>query len=266
MPIFQRFPAALVRNSIDILNLRGRELSVQGWRFVREGDAGRRGICYNGGMNKAPTLFFDLDGTLIDSRGDIANSVNLTRRDYGLEPLPLAEVTQMVGNGARQLMLRAMPGFEDQIEALLANNKRQYAEHLVVHTTVYEGVREGLAELRAMGCRMAVTSNKTSELIPRILERLGLLQYFEVTVGGGDVPVLKPDPGLLFLAARRMGVDVRPTDWVVGDHYTDLAVGRHAGVRVCHCAYGFGQARGERFDVEVRDLREFAAHLRSLEG
>ena len=215
---------------------------------------------------RAPTLFFDLDGTLIDSRGDIAHSVNLTRADYGLPPLPLAEVTKMVGNGMRQLMLRAMPGHEDRIDELVANNRRQYESHLVVHTTVYPGVPEGLAALRALGCRMAVTSNKTSALIPKILDALGILHFFDVTVGGGDVPVLKPDPGLLFLAAERMGVPVLPTDWVIGDHYTDLEVGRRAGVRVCHCAYGFGQPRGERFDVEVGDLRAFADHLRGLLG
>lgn len=209
----------------------------------------------------APTLFFDLDGTLIDSRGDIANSVNLTRADYGLPPLPLEAVTGMVGNGARQLLLRAMPDHADQIEELLANNKQKYAENLVVHTFMYPGVPEGLAALKALGCRMAVTSNKTSVLIPRILETLGIRKYFDVTVGGGDVPELKPHPGLLYLAAERMGVDVRPTDWVIGDHYTDLEVGRHAGVRVCHCAYGFGNPRGERYDLQVTDLREFAARL-----
>ncbi len=207
------------------------------------------------------TLFFDLDGTLIDSRKDIANSVNLTRADYGLPPLPFEDITKMVGNGSRQLMLRAMPEFADKIDDLVENNRRQYIEHLVVDTFAYPGVKEGLAALRALGCKMAVTSNKTSSLIPKILEKLDLLQYFDVTVGGGDVPNLKPDPALLYLAAERMGVKVCPTDWVIGDHYTDLEVGRHAGIRVCHCAYGFGQPRGERFDVEVNDLREFAIYL-----
>ncbi len=212
-------------------------------------------------MNNAPTLFFDLDGTLIDSRGDIANSVNLTRADYGLPPLPLEDITKMVGNGMKQLMLRAMPDHADIIDELVANNKRQYAAHLVKYTFAYPGVAEGLAHLRALGCKMAVTSNKTSELIPQILEKLGILRYFDVTVGAGDVPVLKPDPGLLYLAAKRMGVEVRPTDWVIGDHYTDLEVGRHAGVNVCYCAYGFGQPRGEHYDLAVSDLTAFAAHL-----
>ncbi len=215
-------------------------------------------------MASAPTLFFDLDGTLIDSRGDIANSVNLTRADYGLPPLPLEEITAMVGNGVRRLMERALPDLEVDLAEAVERNRRHYENHLVVHTFSYPGVREALAELRAMGCRMAVTSNKTSVLIPRILERLDILRYFDVTVGGGDVPVLKPDPGLLYLAAKRMGVEVRPTDWVVGDHYTDLEVGRRAGLQVCHCAYGFGQPRGEPFQVEVNDLRDFAAHLRTL--
>lgn len=213
-------------------------------------------------MNDAPTIFFDLDGTLIDSRKDIANSVNLTRADYGLPPLSLDSITGMVGNGVRQLLLRAMPEHESEIEALLENNRRHYTAHPVVHTTMYPGVPEALKTLKEMGCRMAVTSNKTSSLIPRILEGLGILHYFDVTVGGGDVPVLKPDPGLLYLAAERMGVQVRPTDWVVGDHYTDLEVGRHAGVQVCHCAYGFGNPREERFDLRVKDLRDFADALR----
>ncbi|MBR5591842.1 MAG: HAD-IA family hydrolase [Kiritimatiellae bacterium] len=213
-------------------------------------------------MNDAPTIFFDLDGTLIDSRKDIANSVNLTRADYGLPPLSLDSITGMVGNGVRQLLLRAMPEHESEIEALLENNRRHYTAHPVVHTTMYPGVPEALKALKEMGCRMAVTSNKTSSLIPRILEGLGILHYFDVTVGGGDVPVLKPDPGLLYLAAERMGVQVRPTDWVVGDHYTDLEVGRHAGVQVCHCAYGFGNPREERFDLRVKDLRDFADALR----
>lgn len=215
-------------------------------------------------MNRIPTLFFDLDGTLIDSRRDIAASVNRTRADYGLPPLSFEQITGMVGNGSRQLMLRAMPEFAGRIDELVAANGRHYAAHPVVETSVYPGVAEGLAELRALGCRMAVTSNKTSVLIPRILERLGILKYFDVTVGGGDVPKLKPDPALLRLAAERMGVSLDPTDWVIGDHYTDLEVGRHAGIRVCRCAYGFGQPRGERFDIEVNDLREFAAHLRAL--
>lgn len=212
----------------------------------------------------SPTIFFDLDGTLIDSRGDIANSVNLTRADYGLPPLPLEAITKMVGNGARKLMERAMPDFADRLDELVANNKRQYADHLVERTYLYPGVAQALAELKAMGCRLAVTSNKTSELIPRILERLGVLAYFDVTVGGGDVPVLKPDPGLLHLAAERMGVAISPTDWVVGDNYTDLEVGRRAGLRVCRCAYGFGNPREETWEVEVDDLREFPAYLRQL--
>lgn len=210
----------------------------------------------------APTIFFDLDGTLIDSRKDIANSVNLTRADYGLPPLPLDSITGMVGNGVRQLLLRAMPDHAAEIDALQENNRAHYLANPVVHTTMYPGVPEALATLREMGCHMAVTSNKTSVLIPRILEKLGVLQYFDVTVGSGDAPKLKPDPALLYLAAERMGVPVRPTDWVVGDHYTDLEVGRHAGVQVCHCAYGFGNPREERFDLRVQDLRDFAATLK----
>lgn len=222
------------------------------------------GIWYTGSTMDAPTVFFDLDGTLIDSRKDIAASVNRTRADYGLPPLPLEAITGMVGNGVRQLLLRAMPEHEAQIEALVENNRAHYAAYPVVHTTMYPGVPEALAELKQMGCRLAVTSNKTASLIPRILEKLGILRYFDVTVGSGDVPVLKPDPGLLYLAAERMGVAVRPEDWVVGDHYTDLEVGRRAGVHVCHCAYGFGNPREERFDVRVNDLREFAAWVRAL--
>ena len=77
-------------------------------------------------------------------------------------------------------MLRAMPGFEDKIDEIVVNNRQQYATHLVHHTYLYPGVEDGLKALRALGCKMAVTSNKTSCLIPQILEQLGIAQYFDV--------------------------------------------------------------------------------------
>lgn len=204
------------------------------------------------------TFFFDLDGTLIDSRADIALSVNRTRADYQLPPLPLEEITGMVGNGMRQLMLRAMPDHTDIIDELMRSNKHYYAQDPVVHTTAYPGVAEALAQLRTLDCKIAVCSNKTSVLIPVILERLGLWQYIDVAVGGGDVEHLKPAPDLLLLAYQKLGVSRADEDWIIGDNYTDLAAGKTLNLHVCQCAYGFGNPRNETFEMQVKDLREFA--------
>ncbi len=206
-------------------------------------------------------LFFDLDGTLIDSRADIALGVNLTRADYGLPPLPLADVQKAVGNGMRQLMLRVMPDQADQIEDLMAANKRHYREHLVDKTYIYPGVADALKRLHALGHKMAVCTNKTSALVPLILKHLGIYDYFDTIVGGGDVPNLKPAPDLLYLASERMGSPITPADWVIGDNYTDMAAGESLNIHICQCTYGFGTPREIIPTIAVRQLTEFADYM-----
>ncbi len=212
----------------------------------------------------AGTALFDLDGTLIDSREDIALAVNLTRQDFGLAPHSLETVVSCVGEGVRVLIERAIPERPDLWERMLEHQRKHYLAHLLDHTVLYPGVREALGALRAAGWRIGVVTNKPGAVTRPILEGLGVLGCFDAVVGGGDCAALKPDPAPLHMAAARMGVSLVASDWMVGDHVTDLEAGARAGIRRCFCRYGFGEPRGATYEAAVDRLDEFPALAREL--
>ena len=202
-------------------------------------------------MNGAVLL--DLDGTLIDSRADLATGVNLTRRDLGLAPLPSAQIAGYVGDGVRKLLARALPECPGRLEEALALNHRHYCAHLLDETRLYPGTLEALTRLGEAGWLLAVVTNKPRSFTDLILAGLGVAPLLAAVVGGGDCPALKPDPAPLHLALDACGA--RPeVSWMVGDHCTDLEAGRRAGLLRCYCAFGFGEPRGEAWDLEVSGL------------
>ena len=206
-------------------------------------------------------VFFDLDGTLIDSRADLALAVNLTRRDYGLPSLPIAQVVGYIGEGVRVLVSRSLPERPDLMEEAVVRTRAHYGNHLLDHTTLYSGVKEGLARLGAQGWKLAVVTNKPREAIRPILAGLGVAHLFDALAGGGDASVLKPDPALIRVAAARLGLVDLTGCWMAGDHFTDLEAGRRAGIRRCFCRYGFGDPREEPYDLAVDSLVELSEHL-----
>lgn len=203
------------------------------------------------------TALFDLDGTLIDSREDLALAVNLTRQDFGLAPKSVEAVVSCVGEGVRILIQRAIPERPDLWEEMLVHQRKHYGDHLLDRTTLYPGVKETLQALGDAGWKLGVVTNKPSAATLRILEGLGMLGFFDAVVGGGDCPALKPDPAPLLLAAQRMGVELAPQDWMVGDNFTDLEAGARAGLRRCFCRYGFGDLRDAGYDVAVDRFSQF---------
>ena len=100
-------------------------------------------------------IFLDLDGTLIDSRADLATAVNRTRRELGLPELPAAQVVSYVGEGMRQLVMRAMPELPGRLDEATARARAHYGAHLLEQTTLYPGVAEGLRLLGALGWQRA---------------------------------------------------------------------------------------------------------------
>lgn len=205
---------------------------------------------------------FDLDGTLIDSREDLALAVNLTRQDFGLLPKSTPEVVACVGEGVRALIERAIPEKPELWKAMLECQRAHYLAHCLDNTKLYPGTAEMLATLRAEGWRLAVVTNKPGPVTRHILDGLGILPYFGAVVGGGDCPLLKPDPAPLLLAASQMGVTLDASDWMVGDNFTDLEAGRRAGIRRCFCRFGFGDARDETWDAEVGNPLEIKEELK----
>lgn len=187
-------------------------------------------------------LIFDLDGTLVDSRADLAAAVNHVLRGSGLPELSEAVVAGYVGDGARRLLQRAVgtaPGvdLDDALRRFLA----YYGAHLLDRTRAYPGIPETLAAVAARGITQAVLSNKPAAMSRTILEGLGLSRFFAAVLGGDSLPAPKPDPA----GVRRLCAETgAPPSAVllVGDSPVDLQTARAAGVGFCGVTWGFAAA------------------------
>ncbi len=204
-------------------------------------------------------IVFDLDGTLIDSRLDLAAAVNSMRTSFELEPLQTERIVKFVGNGVSTLVRRAVADASIDFPEALRRMKKFYSDHLVDSTGLYPGVAQGLAALREKGCKLAVLTNKPEPPARRILELLGVEKYFERIIGGdGDYP-LKPDPEALVALMRDFEVSPDET-FMVGDSDTDMETARRAGVRAIYAAYGFGDPREETFAFRAETFEDVLRH------
>lgn len=199
---------------------------------------------------------FDLDGTLIDSREDLANAVNLMRAEFGLEPLPLATVVSFVGDGMRKLVERALKGETVCVDGAIAAMKDAYRLNLVERTTLYPGVFDGVYALKDAGWTLAVISNKPTEFCRIILDRFRIEMAFSHVIGGGPEFPLKPDPSSLNFILESAKAQASAS-WMVGDNHTDLEAGARAGMKKCYAAYGFGDIQGKAYDLKAAKFSDF---------
>jgi len=190
-------------------------------------------------------VIFDLDGTLIDSRLDLAHSVNAALRHIGRPTLHDDIIGSYVGDGAPILMQRALGG-EAVDEAIVRQGLQfflsYYREHKLDHTTVYAGIREALAAIQSTSNgnprKMAVLSNKPVGPSRAIVEALGLGPFFTQIYGGNSFATKKPDPE----GARKLLEEngVRPEETaIVGDSHVDVETGCNAGLWTVGVSYGF---------------------------
>ena len=209
-------------------------------------------------------LIFDLDGTLIDSKLDLAHSVNATRAYMGMDPLAHDLVSSYVGNGAPVLIRRALgdAATETDVERALDFFIRYYAQHCLDYTALYSGVRQALDRLKDAGMPLSVLTNKPVKISHRIIAGLGLTEHFFQVYGGNSFDRKKPDPvGIVTLMAES-GVAPAQT-FMVGDSAVDILTARNAGVRSCGVTYGFQPEsfRDTPPDIIVDDLDAFARQL-----
>ena len=185
-------------------------------------------------------VVFDLDGTLVDSRRDLADSTNEMLAGYGAAPLETDEVTGMVGEGAKVLVARAIAaaGVAAPVDEALNRFRAAYDRRLLVYTRPYPGIPEVLAYAR-QHASLAVLTNKPEAPSRRLLLGLGLAPAFTEVVGGDSGYPRKPDPaGLRHLMACTRHI---PADTLlVGDSAIDVRTGNAAEVAVCGVRYGFG--------------------------
>jgi phosphoglycolate phosphatase len=212
----------------------------------------------------APVLIFDLDGTLADSKKDLAFSVNHVRSTFGLPDLTEEEISAFIGDGAQMLIQRALgadasaPDVQSGLQLFLS----YYRDHMLDRTVLYPGVAETLRSLAH--CRLAVLTNKPIRFSRLMLEGLGILHHFAAVYGGNSFDRKKPDPvGVFQILSDTGGV---PGDtWMIGDSSIDVITGRSAGVTTCGVSWGYAP---ETFahtppDFMIHRIEELLALVRS---
>ena len=185
-------------------------------------------------------LIFDLDGTLIDSKLDLAHAVNATRCHMGMSALDHERVYSYVGNGAPVLIRRAMGAQATELEVSEALEffLEYYREHYLDYTTLYPGVRQALDRLRDGGKRMAVLTNKPVGISRAILDGLGVGGHFFQVYGGNSFDFKKPHPIGVEALRKEAGVS-RDRTLMVGDSSVDVQTARNDGIQCCGVTYGF---------------------------
>ncbi|MGO8813472.1 MAG: HAD family hydrolase [Terriglobia bacterium] len=207
-------------------------------------------------------IVFDLDGTLVDSKRDLALSVNAMRAEMGLASLPLDLISSYVGHGVTVLVRRSLgaQATSENVEKGLAFFLAYYRDHMLDHTAPYPGVAEALATLNEH--KMAVLTNKPVNFSREMLTRLGFAPYFAYIYGGNSFPQKKPDPIGLQKLMEDLAISA-PETLMVGDSDTDVLTGRNAGVLTCGVTYGFGAHTLQAVspDLVIDDMRELPPML-----
>ena len=194
-------------------------------------------------MTDAPTLVFDLDGTLVDSAPDLVDALNVILARDGVGPLPLERARKFVGRGGRVLIRLGLEAqgatvSDARLEEMFAAYLVQYEAHLSDRTLPYPGVVAALDRLAAAGHRMAVCTNKYETPARMLLRDLGLTERFAAIAGADTFTTSKPDGATLRATVEKAGGDPARAI-LIGDTSTDVSTARNAGLPVIGVDFGY---------------------------
>lgn len=195
------------------------------------------------GSLSGAVIAFDLDGTLVDTAPDLVGTLNLLLREEGVAPLAMEEARPLIGHGARRLLER---GFEvaeaplpaERIPDLFDRFIAHYFAHIADESRPFPGLVEALTALKAAGARLAVCTNKPTDLAQALLDALELSPLFEAIVGPEAAPARKPDPRHLEAAVRAAGGSIDRAI-MVGDAAPDAGAARAAGAPLVLVSFGY---------------------------
>jgi phosphoglycolate phosphatase len=195
-------------------------------------------------IRKPKMILIDVDGTLVDTIPDLAFCINEMMVQLDMPRRGEARVRLWVGNGTERLIKRALTGRmngepdEDLYQRALPIFLNFYAQNISKRSRLYDGVREGLAGLRAADMRLGAVTNKPERFTLPLLKQMHLLDYFEIVVSGDSLPRKKPDPLPLLHAAEVMSIAPAHA-LMLGDSETDVIAARAAGFQIVCVSYGY---------------------------
>ena len=222
-------------------------------------------------------LSFDLDGTLVDTAGEIAESANLTIEDFGVERRPVAEITQLIGAGTSELMLKLLANLALErplraaqlpAERVLERFNHHYALTAGTSGRPYPGCELTLERLLAGGVRLACVTNKEEHFARRVLEAVKLDGAFELLIGGDTLPHKKPDRRVIDHLLKALG-GRQDAAAHIGDSHTDVETARNAGIGAWAVPYGYNAGvsiEASRPDRLFDSLPEIADHVLAANG
>ncbi len=223
-------------------------------------------------MTLAPTVVFDLDGTLIDTAPDLVATLNIIFARENFAPVPYESARKMVGRGARVMIERGLKAQgrmlpPPELERLFRDFIAYYGLHIADHSRPFTGVEPALAELSGRGCRLAVCTNKLEHLSVALLDALGLSRCFAAICGQDTFSVQKPEPEILRATIKKSGGRLDAAV-MVGDSATDIAVARAAGIPVIAVDFGYTDvpAAGLGADRVVSRFADLPAAVFELMG
>jgi phosphoglycolate phosphatase len=215
-------------------------------------------------------VVFDLDGTIVDSVGDIASSINDLVASRGLAPFSLQTVREFVGNGIEALVERAFRARNvildsGELKETVRSYEMIYGARLTETTTIYDGVVDVISELRAHGVGIGVCTNKMEKMAQRVVEGLGLGQHVDVVIGARDGRPQKPSPVPLRAALDLLGAAAEDSV-MVGDSTADVQCARAAGTAMIGVSFGYSRIpmRELGADVTIDSYAEFSMACASL--
>ena len=188
-------------------------------------------------------IAFDLDGTLVDTAPDLIGTLNILLGEEGLPALALEEARPFIGRGARWLIERGFQAAGQTLhpartQVLFDRFIAHYREHIADQSRPFPGCEAALDALKAQGAKLAVCTNKRTDLSVTLLQTLGLVDRFDAIVGADAAPAIKPDPRHLMAAVNAVGGEAERTI-LVGDAATDVGAARGAGAGLILVSFGY---------------------------
>ncbi|MCM2399215.1 phosphoglycolate phosphatase [Rhizobium sp. S95] len=215
----------------------------------------------------APTIVFDLDGTLVDTAPDLVESLNHTIAVANLEPVTYDDLTHLVGQGARVMIARAFalrgaPLSDEELPALLDRFIEHYKANMPGQSRPFPGLIDALDRLTEAGFNLAVCTNKLEALALPLIEKLDMTHYFKAIAGGDTFAVRKPDPGHLTSTIERAGGNPRLAV-MVGDSDNDILAARNAAIPSIAVPFGYSHEPIESLGADrlIRHFDELDAAL-----